>query len=308
MTNRDDISADLVVLECRARGIDLFRLNTEDYPIAIRLNVDPLDPVSAGLIVDGQALEIGGAALWVWRPKWPTIDPVIRDDLDSELAMQESVAALGGLFRLLAARSVSPPDAMQAARWKVPQLSVARACGMLVPETLVTSDPVAACRFASRGTTVLKPVAESRVSLGAEERVGFVTDIPADADWERVLLAPVVLQRRIDKRADLRVTMVGKQAFAVRIETPFGSPTDFRSADPTSCKYEVMELTASAIRSCCRFLDHFGLRFGAFDFAVDQQGALWFLECNPAGQWGWLEDATGLRITSAIVDLLLSLR
>ena len=35
-----------------------------------------------------------------------------------------------------------------------------------------------------------------------------------------------------------------------------------------------------------------GLR-GAADsvrFAEDAQGLPWFLECNPAGQWGWLED------------------
>ncbi|MEL5957639.1 hypothetical protein AADR41_23270 [Streptomyces sp. CLV115] len=28
------------------------------------------------------------------------------------------------------------------------------------------------------------------------------------------------------------------------------------------------------------------------------------LECNPNGQWAWLEDAAGLPITAAIADLL----
>ncbi|KUO10863.1 hypothetical protein [Streptomyces sp. DSM 15324] len=53
-----------------------------------------------------------------------------------------------------------------------------------------------------------------------------------------------------------------------------------------------------------RFLADFGLSFGAFDFAVTASGAWWFLECNPNGQWAWLEDAAGLPITHAIADLL----
>lgn len=33
-------------------------------------------------------------------------------------------------------------------------------------------------------------------------------------------------------------------------------------------------------------------------------GSWWFLECNPNGQWAWLESEADLRITCAIADLL----
>ena len=36
-----------------------------------------------------------------------------------------------------------------------------------------------------------------------------------------------------------------------------------------------------------------GLRYGAFDFRVDPDGAPWFLECNPEGQYLWIEIETG---------------
>jgi len=29
-----------------------------------------------------------------------------------------------------------------------------------------------------------------------------------------------------------------------------------------------------------------------------------FVECNPNGQWAWLEEATGVPIAAAITDLL----
>ncbi|MFD4608909.1 MvdC/MvdD family ATP grasp protein [Streptomyces sp. NPDC058440] len=52
------------------------------------------------------------------------------------------------------------------------------------------------------------------------------------------------------------------------------------------------------------YLDHFRLVFGAFDFAVDRQGQWWFLECNPSGQWAWLEPETRLPMVVAMADLL----
>ncbi|MGH3806966.1 MAG: hypothetical protein ACRDRU_10105 [Pseudonocardiaceae bacterium] len=44
--------------------------------------------------------------------------------------------------------------------------------------------------------------------------------------------------------------------------------------------------------------------FGAFDFSVTPDGRWWFLECNPAGQWGWIAEETGLPIAGAIADEL----
>jgi hypothetical protein len=44
--------------------------------------------------------------------------------------------------------------------------------------------------------------------------------------------------------------------------------------------------------------------YGAFDFSIDRDGGWWFLECNPNGQWGFITEATGIPIASAIADLL----
>ena len=46
------------------------------------------------------------------------------------------------------------------------------------------------------------------------------------------------------------------------------------------------------------------LTYGALDFIVTPDGEHVFLEINPSGQWGWIEEATGLAITNTIVDLL----
>ncbi len=53
-----------------------------------------------------------------------------------------------------------------------------------------------------------------------------------------------------------------------------------------------------------RFLQRFGLPLAAFDFAVDNDGNWWSLEANPGGQYGWIEQHTGLPISEAIAGLL----
>jgi hypothetical protein len=48
-----------------------------------------------------------------------------------------------------------------------------------------------------------------------------------------------------------------------------------------------------------------GLAYGAFDLRRrERDGAVLFLEVNPAGQWLYVEEVTGQPITDAMVRLL----
>ncbi len=53
-------------------------------------------------------------------------------------------------------------------------------------------------------------------------------------------------------------------------------------------------------------MNRLGLRFGALDFLVTPDGEWYFLEINPNGQWAWIEQETGLPISDAIADALLT--
>jgi hypothetical protein len=43
-----------------------------------------------------------------------------------------------------------------------------------------------------------------------------------------------------------------------------------------------------------KFLDHFGLVYGAIDMIRIPDGSYVFLENNPVGQFGWVEGRTGV--------------
>jgi glutathione synthase/RimK-type ligase-like ATP-grasp enzyme len=47
-----------------------------------------------------------------------------------------------------------------------------------------------------------------------------------------------------------------------------------------------------------------GLNFGAVDMILTPDGRYVFLEINPNGQWGWVEDLTGMPISEEIIGLL----
>lgn len=46
--------------------------------------------------------------------------------------------------------------------------------------------------------------------------------------------------------------------------------------------------------------ERLGLSFAAADFVVTADDEHYFVDLNPNGQWGWIQEATGLPIAAAI--------
>lgn len=52
------------------------------------------------------------------------------------------------------------------------------------------------------------------------------------------------------------------------------------------------------------YLKRMGLAFGCFDFGLTESAETVFFECNPNGQWSWLQERTEAPIAEAFADLL----
>jgi hypothetical protein len=118
-----------------------------------------------------------------------------------------------------------------------------------------------------------------------------------------------MFQEEITKTADARVTVVGRKVFATKI-TRSDASIDWRHGDWNVLVHEPIDVPEAIATALYAYLDFFGLVFGCFDFAIEddpaggQPSAVWtFIECNPSGQWGWLPEFDA--IAHAMADVLL---
>jgi hypothetical protein len=75
---------------------------------------------------------------------------------------------------------------------------------------------------------VIKAIHEAHAQTGTSFLTGFTEPIePKQLDG--IDIAPVFLQRCVDKIADYRVTVIGSRVFAARLLTPAGAPVDVRA-------------------------------------------------------------------------------
>jgi glutathione synthase/RimK-type ligase-like ATP-grasp enzyme len=264
------------------------------------------------LTADGSALEaeldgrpLRPASVW-WRLKpavaqadAPAADPISREFVEREWA--QVLEALAEILR--GAAWVNDPEANRRARAKPLQLVAAARAGFDVAPTMVTNDASAAARFAAAQPdgTVYKALSWY---FRPPDRMLYTRVVDAaavSAAAAEIRRAPCIFQRRVDKAHELRVTVVGQEVFAVRIdaESVPAARLDWRRAPgEVPCRpCDLDPVDAARLLTLHRAL---GLTYGAYDLIATHDGRLVFLEVNPVGQWLWLEERLGLPIADAI--------
>lgn len=304
VTQPFDATADYVVAELHERGVPVFRCNPGDFPRRLTLAARLGDGWTGSLHLPEREVsleEIGCA--WYRRPtgfEFP-------EELSGEERRWCGAEARLGLGGVLAAvpRWLNHPSDIARAEYKPLQLQNARAVGLTVPATLITNDPKAARRFAKEhGKIVYKPLSAVGVSEDGNYRLVYANRVTVDDITDTVAATAHLFQTWIDKSFEVRLTVVDDNFFAVRIDA--GSPAaaiDWRT-DYGHLRYTIIDTPAEIGHAVSRLLTSLRLRFAALDFVVTSGGEWVFLEANPNGQWGWLQDATGITIAIAIADAL----
>lgn len=309
VTNERDLTSDYVVLELRRRGLLFHRLNSERFSKA-KVSFDPRRGEDAWIVeIDGTTIGFTAVkAAYFRRPGTPSAPEAVIQGAAKRYCEVEWGAALASALNSLGKRWLNSPLAILAAEDKPRQLSIACDLGFAVPDTLVTNDLRQARCFLSKGTCVAKPLRQALLEEYGEERVIFTTRLGefGETDEARVAAAPVIFQREIHKRSDIRATVIGNIVYATEIlsQEHEETKTDWRRDSRPDLPHRCHELPDTLRRQCVKLVQTLGLRFGAVDLVLDQDGRYWFLEVNPNGQWAWIESRTGLPLSRAIVDEL----
>ncbi|MCI3246104.1 ATP-grasp ribosomal peptide maturase [Streptomyces spinosisporus] len=306
LTSEEDVTADMVVVHLNASGVPVLRLDPADLPGGVALSGEFVHGAFRGHLQSaGRLVSISGLrSVWVRRPG----QAAARAAEPSAWLSEESSQALFGMLRGCDARWMNHPDAAHQARHKPWQLRHAQRCGLPVPATLITTFPQAAREFADRfPDLVVKPVSGAHPQ--DPPRAVPTSRVAPGTDFSAVAFGPTLLQRRVGKKADIRLTAVGDELLAARKEIDEDADPDdpgtvdvrFASSDIPWRPAEVPPRIAEAVR---RYLRDAELAYGAFDFAEDADGTWWFLECNQSGQFGFVEVETGQPIARTVAQWL----
>lgn len=305
----EDSTADLVVDALLARQADVARIDTADFPGSVSLAATPERIDSPGwLSVRGHQVDLASVHSVYRRHPAHFAFPDGMSESERRFATLESVCGLGGVLVAQSWRWIDLPGAVADASYKPRQLRVAAECGLSVPRSLVTNIGARAREFAAEvgGGLIYKSLSTGVVAEQDELRMIYTSRLTVDElDDGAIGLCCHLFQQWVPKAFDVRLTVVGNRCFAVAVHAGSSeAKIDWRSRYD-DLRYEVCETPDEVRRGVLAYLRVFGLTFGAFDFSVTPEGGWWFLECNPAGQWGWLAEETGLPIAEAIADELL---
>lgn len=298
-------------------GIGHVQWNVAEFPTEIELRF------SIGRGTSGWSLRLpcGTAitrdairAVWYRKPDRPRLDERLPTD-QTEHALAESRAAVTAVCASLEDLPwISSIASIKRADDKLLQLRVAQNLGLQIPDTLVTNAPDEAWQFVCRheGNVAYKALSDPFLNLhgieaGEDPRVIFTTLLQAhgEDDLQCVRYAPCLLQNYIHKDYELRVTVVDGEVFAAKIASQdvAGAEHDWRR-ELRSVGYERYALPEDLADRCRQLVANLGLRYGAIDLIRSKAGEYVFLEINPNGQYGWIEEAVALPISRAIARAL----
>ncbi|RCG23409.1 ATP-dependent carboxylate-amine ligase [Sphaerisporangium album] len=286
LTEDDDAQARHVARALAGRGADALVLEPGRFPGLARLSVT-LDHSGAArrvLLTAGRRLDLDGlTSVWFRRSEPP-----------GEGAVQQQDGFASDVWDTLACAAVpASRPVIHRARRKLYQLSVAGRAGFALPSTLISTDHEELLDFylAHHGQIVTR-VLDHPWAIGdpaPEEEPGALTDPAGTGPF------PLVAQERVLRRLALRIIVSGSRVFAAEIHSP-----------RSSRRLRPHDLPDDVRGRCLGVMADLGLSFGTIDLTLTPEDRYVFLEVNPGGGFLLIEEITGMPITDALCDLLLT--
>lgn len=258
------------------------------------------------------------AVWWRLKPVLPAEYNGVPASTDEAFVVRERRATVKSLGSYLRQQFwVNPIDRQERVASKPYQLALASRIGLSVPDTFVTNEPsTAETLFCLHQRAIYKVVHWYFTVHGLNnENIGdtfgetiYTTEITKSdirKHAENIKKAPCQFQELLSKSHELRVNIVGDTIWTVRINSQGMQETrmDWRHAQLADI-FEKGKLESEVERKLLDFHKEAGLISAAYDLVQTPDGETVFLECNPGGQWLWLEHRLDIPITRRLAETL----
>ena len=208
---------------------------------------------------------------------------------------------------------INHPVAAQAAESKLLQLKVASEIGLLIPNTTVTNESGAVQdMIRQHGRVVFKQFYDFMwKNQGDGNLYGSSPSIlTADSELPEAAIGvcPGIYQRYIEKKFDLRVTVIGQRIFPAKLRRVSKEAyVDWRPhVYQDELLLEAVTLPADIESRIRVLMKKLGLVFGCIDLVGDHEGNLYFLEVNQQGQFLFVEEqAPDIPVLKAMAAMML---
>lgn len=308
----DNESVELVQHALKKLGAKGVRLDTDAYPTSVTLSSELTRTKTRRVLhtpggdVDLEKL----GSIWYRRFLAGGLLPDSLGDMRAA-CLDESRRTLYGTIAACRCFHLDTLRAVRRCDHKELQLKKAREFGLEIPRTLFSNHPDDVRRFAKsiKGPVITKMQHSFAIWRGDVENVVFTNTI-SDADLENLeglAYSPMTFQEKLEKRVELRATVVGNRVFTAAVDSQAleGAKLDWRKEGMTLIDaWSKYELPRPVERGLLRLTKWFGLNYAAADFVVTPEGRHVFLEINAGGEFFWLQRTPGLPIVESLAEVL----
>lgn len=314
LSHPDDEHVELLAEKLHARGANFRIFDHAQLPSSsdASLFYSPTGKTGYTLRVNGETINLNQlTTVWYRRPTPPVPHVRITDLANRRYVEEECENFLQNVWNCLDCCWVPAiPTVIQRAGFKASQLKLAATLGLEIPPTLITNNPSDFLDFYQHHNGhVISKVPGSSFRRHAGHTFSRCTEVVSKRDVgyaQSVRYCPAIFQAYVPKRFELRITVVGQKVFAAEIHSQHTNRTrhDWRRYDHGHTPYYPHELPPDVGQRCVRLVEKFGLCYGTIDMVFTPDERYVFLEINANGQYLWIENATGLPISDALVELL----
>lgn len=317
-TNKEDSHPTPVINHLKEWGKTFFRLNTEclltDYVFEWWAEDFTTDFYIKNIVNGSEVYGHQITAVWDRRPAIPEKIYSTCSEEIKKYCLDEAHGFLSFLrYYLKDVFSIGSIVNDRFASSKMLQMRLAMDSGFMVPRTVFANRKNFVAKHLSGANALsLKPIDIDSVFFEGNDYVFYVgkhktTDVLAQPESAFSQTASFI-QEYIEKQYELRVTVCCGDIVACRIDSQKQNSgegkEDWRQGYDYNLEQTIVDIPPSVKSSCLTFLDKMNLNFGCFDLIVTPNNECVFLECNPNGQWYWIEQETGCPISKIIAKHL----